>query len=106
MNAPKKIVDKEMQTQSNRKKVIDTRTFPEIWRGLTPLEQELIGEKLKRDLVVSRQALWCWTEGKRNPLPLYRKAIADILNKIGICASVKTLFPNIKKNKDYGESDC
>ncbi len=94
-----------MQTQSNGKKVVDTRTFPEIWKSLTPLEQELIGEKLRRDLIVSRQALWCWVNGKRNPLPLYRKAIADILNKMGISVSVRTLFPNIKKFTNYGESD-
>lgn len=94
-----------MQTQRNEKKVIDTRAFPEIWESLTPLEQELIGEKLRRDLIVSRQALWCWVTGKRNPLPLYRKAIADMLNKMGISVSIKTLFPDIKKFKNYGESD-
>ena len=94
-----------MQTQRNEKKVIDTRAFPEIWKSLTPLEQELIGEKLRRDLIVSRQALWCWVTGKRNPLPLYRKAIADMLNKMGISVSIKTLFPDIKKFKNYGESD-
>lgn len=94
-----------MQTQSNAKKTIDTRTFPEIWKSLTLLEQKLLEEKLTKELIVSRQALWLWANGQRNPLPLYRKAIADILCSIGIRASMKTLFPNIKKFKSYGESD-
>lgn len=95
-----------MQIQSNAKKSIDTRTFPEIWKSLTPLEQKLLEEKIMKELIVSRQALWLWANGQRNPLPLYRKAIADILSSMGIRTSMKILFPNIKKNKDYGESDC
>lgn len=76
------------------KKMIDTRTFTEIYGSLTLAEQHYIQDKVIRDTEVAASAFRNWTCGYRRPLPVYQKAIMRTLKKLDIVTSTKTLFPS------------
>jgi hypothetical protein len=65
------------------KKVLDTRTFPEICKSLSQNEWLEIRNRMWLKLGKTEQTLLNWRWGKTYPLSLVeRKTIADIVNQV------------------------
>ncbi len=93
-----------MSYKDNEKKVIDTRTFPEIWRSLNSDYEQA---ELRRSLIQSRccstsQTIWNWANGNTRPTEiLVRQKIAEVVSKFLTSQSAngvievkhQTLFP-------------
>lgn len=73
----------------------ETRTFPEIWVGLTPSEREHLRSDLVGRLKVTTGAIWYWYSGKRRPRDFTtRKEIARLTSAvIGRKCHPDLLFP-------------
>ena len=94
-----------MSYKDNEKKVIDTRTFPEIWKSLNADYEQA---ELRRSLIGSRccstsQTIWNWANGNTQPTePLVLQKIAEVVSKFLTAQSDKgpievkyqTLFPS------------
>lgn len=94
-----------MNCKDSEKKVIDTRTFPEIWKSLnTNYEQP----ELRHSLISNRccktpQTIWNWANGNTQPTEiLVLKKIAEVVSKFlssqstngPIEVKYQTLFPS------------
>ncbi len=65
------------------KKVLDTRTFPEICKSISQNEWLEIRNRMWLKLGKTEQTLLNWRWGKTYPLSLVeRKTIADIVNQV------------------------
>ncbi len=89
-------VNDKTNKQMYGKNQTDTRTLPEIWKTLTPQQQE----DLKSALIMakaakSRQAIYYWATGQRRPQSeIVRDRIAVVVSRIiGAKTHGKTLFP-------------
>lgn len=78
------------------KESIDARTFPQIWKSLTPAEQSELRDRLTRTGDISRTALFNWSTGKTSPASIgNRRRVATAINKfLGYNVSHLTLFPS------------
>ena len=76
------------------KKVLDTRTFPEICKSLTQNQWLEIRNRMFLKLGKTEQTLLNWRWGKTYPLSLIeRKTISEIVNSVlGIKTQHNTLF--------------
>lgn len=76
------------------KKVLDTRTFPEICKSLTQNQWLEIRNRMFLRLGKTEQTLLNWRWGKTYPLSLIeRKTISEIVNSVlGIKTQHNTLF--------------
>ena len=76
-------------------KELDTGTFPELWKSLTPAEQTELRFQLMRVIFCTRQSINNWANGKT---PIYRSTRIDIAKTIsktlGLRVSHTLLFPN------------
>lgn len=83
--------------QEYKKSGIDARTFPEIWKSLTPAEQSELRDALMKKFSITRQAVYNWSTGAS---PFYRPArvaAAEVIKKtFGYNVSHLTLFPNAR----------
>lgn len=93
-----------MNYKVNEKKVIDTRSFPEIWKSLSADYEQ---PELRHSLIVNRccstpQTIWNWANGNTQPTePLVLQKIAEVVSKFLSARSSKgpievkyqTLFP-------------
>ena len=76
------------------KSVIDTRTFQEIWKSLTPVEQGHLRYQLIQDTTYTRQAINAWANGSSPINKMARVAVAKTVNKVlGLNTSHTLLFP-------------
>ena len=85
-----KVSEKVAATQA------DTRTFPEIWKGLTRLQKETLRYALiKNKVCTTRQSVNNWANDRKRPsLPLVRKEVARVVSSvIGSRVFGDTLFP-------------
>ena len=84
-----------MQTYENCD--IDTRTFPEIWKGLTPAQQSELRFQLIKSTSCTRQSVNNWTKGVS---PIYRdtrvRAAKCVNTTLGLNVNHTTLFPNAR----------
>lgn len=79
------------------KTVIDARTFQEIWRSLTPVEQGHLRYQLIRDTTYTRQAINAWANGSVPINKMARVAVAKVVNRVlGINTTHTLLFPSTK----------
>ena len=76
------------------KKPLDTRTFPEICKGLTQNQWLELRNRMWLKLGKTEQTLLNWRWGKTYPLSLVeRKMISEIVNQVlGIKTQHNTLF--------------
>lgn len=76
------------------KKELDARSFPEIWKELTPVQQIELRNEIISKLHVTRQAVHHWAIGKRKPtLDIVKKEVCKSLaNVSGIHAYYLSLF--------------
>lgn len=82
--------------QSNTKLDTNTRTFPEIWATMSSQERDDLALALyNAKCCKSRQAIWNWANGKRQPnSPLVKDTVAKVVGKaIGSRVFSHTLFP-------------
>lgn len=79
------------------KTVIDTRTFQEIWKSLSPIEQGHLRYQLIQDTTYTRQAINAWVNGSIPVNIMARKAVAKTVNKVlGLNTSHALLFPTAR----------
>lgn len=74
----------------------NTRTFPEIWDGLSTEEKEnLTLDIYNAKCCRTRQTIWKWATNKARPSsPLVRESVAKVISKaIGEKVSASSLFP-------------
>lgn len=77
-------------------KEIDSRAFPEIWKGLSLREKEDVTRQLISDgCTLSRQTVWNWASGKWQPrTSAMRRLVASSVGKAtGLRVVSQTLFP-------------
>ena len=82
--------------QNNKNLDTNTSTFPEIWAKMTSMERDDLALALyNAKCCRSRQAIWNWANGKRQPNSLLvKEAVAKIVGKaIGSRVFAHTLFP-------------
>ena len=82
--------------QSKENVLTNTKSFHEIWESLTPDQQDdLTADLFKAKCCKTRQAIWWWHTGKKQPInPLIRETIAKVVSKaIGERVFPHTLFP-------------
>ena len=90
-------VNNQCDMQINENYSTNTKTFPEIWAGLSEEEKDALCLKLyQRKCVRSRQGVWYWANGKRRPAtPLVRDIVAEIVSKVvGEKCYARYLFPS------------
>ena len=82
--------------QSNKEKMIDARSFVEIYRSMTDNEKALLRDSLMQSLGVTYQTIWNWATGKCVPaIPGVKKQISKSVNLVlNVKTSVDTLFKN------------
>jgi hypothetical protein len=79
--------------QSKEKNLIDTRTFPQIWASLSPVEQMGLNAIIQDKLGVSRKSVYNWAQGNTKPYIYIRKSLSNVLKQaLGIYTSHQTLF--------------
>ena len=77
------------------KSVMDTRTFPEIWKSLTPVERGHLRYQLIRDTTCTRQTINHWVKGVMPVHLKTRKLVALTMNRVlGITTNRALLFPD------------
>ena len=82
--------------QSKQNNVIDTRTFQQIWEGMTQQEREdLTLDLYKSKACRTRQTIWNWANGIAQPShPVVRDTVAAVVGKaIGSRVCGYSLFP-------------
>ena len=76
---------------------IDARTFPEIWKSLTPAEQSELRYMIIKSAGCTRQSVHNWSKGS---YPIYRDKrvkVASVVSSLLKCnVSHMTLFPNAR----------
>ena len=80
-----------------QEKVIETRTFPEIWKDLSSDEKDRVRRQILIDGWASTpQTIWNWGTGKTAPrIFALRNGVANTMGKIlGRKIAPQTLFPN------------
>ena len=79
------------------KTVIDTRTFQEIWKSLSPIEQGHLRYQLIRETTYTRQAINAWTNGAVPINKMARTAVAKVVNRVlGLNTTQALLFPSAR----------
>ena len=79
------------------KTVIDTRTFQEIWKSLTPVEQGHLRYQIIRDTSYTRQAINNWANGATPINKMARVAVTRVVNRVlGLNTSHALLFPSAR----------
>lgn len=80
---------------------VDTRSFGQIWEGLSRTEKDNLTVRLMRDLSCSDSALRNYRLQNRRPSPLVQRTMAKTIRKTtGIPVSPAYLFPDT----DYAKS--
>lgn len=86
----------EQSSETINKSPLDTRTFPEIWKELTPLQKETLRYALiQKKCTTTRQTVSNWANDKKRPtMPPVKNAVAQVVSRvIGSRVSGDTLFP-------------
>ena len=82
------------------KSVIDTRTFPEVWKSLTPLEQGFLRHSLMCTTTATRQTICNWINGGKPVYQKTRSIVAATINRVFHMNTKKEfLFPEKKVAK-------